>query len=516
MTVLGKMGRDLRYFFALRSFLRQTVDAAQARRFIEQRMRDREQNFLNLVEFAVYANPASPYLKLLRHAGIELADVRRLVDEAGLEGALEHLHNAGVYVSLDEFKGRKPVRRDDLEFSVNPASFDNPGPGAFMGATTSGSRGTPTLARLNFSHLETEADYMTLFFTGEVPRPMATWGIGLDSVALRYAKAGMNMEKMFSVLPPKPGVASWLARRWSWAANQVAGFRMPLTEFIPPDEVFRVARWLQEQTRRGTPAIVSCFATPAVRVCLAAREHGLDIAGTLFVANGEPFTPAKAEIVRRVGAKVKVGYAMMELGAIGRACGAPVELDEVHVFTDKLAVIQRERNTPSGRSIGALLYTSTLPNSPKIAINMESGDHGVLSQRRCGCMLEEYGFTTHLSGIRSYEKLTSDSVTFLGSALFELLEEVLPARFGGQVSDYQLVEEEVDGLPRVSIVVSPAVGAIDEEALVETALETLRKGSIGPASWTDLWTQGETLRVVRGEPYESRTKVLPLHILRAP
>lgn len=67
---------------------------------------------------------------------------------------------------------------------------------------------------------------------------------------------------------------------------------------------------------------------------------------------------------------------------------------------------------------------------------MESGDYGRVFERACGCPLEGAGFKTHLSNIRSYEKLTSESVTFLGSALFELLEDLLPARFGGQIADY--------------------------------------------------------------------------------
>ena len=60
--------------------------------------------------------------------------------------------------------------------------------------------------------------------------------------------------------------------------------------------------------------------------------------------------------------------------------------------------------------------------------------------------LAELGFTTHLHTVRSYEKLTSGGVMFMGSMLHELLEETLPARFGGSPLDYQLVEEEEDGV----------------------------------------------------------------------
>jgi hypothetical protein len=54
------------------------------------------------------------------------------------------------------------------------------------------------------------------------------------------------------------------------------------------------------------------------------------------------------------------------------------------------------------------------------------------------------GWTTHLRDIRSQEKLTAGGMTFLDTDLIRVLEEVLPARFGGAPTDYQLVEEEAE------------------------------------------------------------------------
>lgn len=104
----------------------------------------------------------------------------------------------------------------------------------------------------------------------------------------------------------------------------------------------------------------------------------------------------------------------------------------------------------------------------------------------------------------------------MGSLLIELLEEVLPARFGGAPTDYQVVEEEEQGLPRVSILVAPRVGDIDEPALIDTVFRALRTQT-GGELMTDQWQQGNTLRIVRREPYiNSRAKILPLHILTTP
>ncbi len=97
--------------------------------------------------------------------------------------------------------------------------------------------------------------------------------------------------------------------------------------------------------------------------------------------------------------------------------------------------------------MGALLFTTLLPTSAKVLLNFESDDYGViLTERECGCPIGELGFERHLHTIRSYEKLTSEGMNFVGGDLLRLVEEVLPSRFGGGPPDYQLVEEEVDGL----------------------------------------------------------------------
>ena len=148
-------------------------------------------------------------------------------------------------------------------------------------------------------------------------------------------------------------------------------------------------------------------------------------------------------------------------------------------------------------------------------LNVESGDYGTLEERSCGCPWEELGYSKHLVGMHSYEKLTSEGVTFLGADLHYVLEEVLPARFGGSPIDYQFLEEEEAGMSRVSLLVAPRVGEIDERDVFETVLKTLR-GVPGGREMTDQWRQGDTLRVVRREPYVTATaKILPLHILRA-
>ena len=134
-------------------------------------------------------------------------------------------------------------------------------------------------------------------------------------------------------------------------------------------------------------------------------------------------------------------------------------------MSDKIATIERDRLVGQGRSRSLERFPyPLLPASPKVMLNVESGDYGVRVDRDCGCGALPVAFRSHLHSIRSYEKLTSEGMSFLGSDLLTLVEQVLPARFGGNPTDYQLAERERDGLPIVSLVVSPSVGKIDDAA----------------------------------------------------
>ena len=92
---LAAEGRELaaavRYAAALPRFLRRRMNGDEARRRIRYGVERREEQFLNLLDRAVYRNPTSPYVPILRAAGAELGDVERLVREDGLEAALSRL-----------------------------------------------------------------------------------------------------------------------------------------------------------------------------------------------------------------------------------------------------------------------------------------------------------------------------------------------------------------------------------------------------------------------------------------
>jgi hypothetical protein len=160
------------------------------------------------------------------------------------------------------------------------------------------------------------------------------------------------------------------------------------------------------------------------------------------------------------------------------------------------------------------VYTTLLPSCPKLMVNVESDDYGVMETRQCGCAFGELGLTRHLRDIRSYEKLCSEGVSFLGTELLRLVEDVLPRTFGGTLADYQFVEREENGLSKVAILVHPRLSDIGEQRVLETVFAVLRSVPGGQVM-ASAWEHGHTVRVERREPYATGSaKVLPLHLVR--
>src|ERR1019366_182565 len=115
-----------RFALGLRTFLRNPPQPAAARAEVEKNLHNREGNFLRLAEHGIYGNAKSPYLKLLRNAGIELGDLARMTASDGLDDTLRSLRANDVYVSFEEFKGRTPIVRGSFRLDVSDKDFDNP------------------------------------------------------------------------------------------------------------------------------------------------------------------------------------------------------------------------------------------------------------------------------------------------------------------------------------------------------------------------------------------------------
>ncbi len=521
--MLSELSTFVRYAATLPGYLRRRMGSAEAEGRLRDALANRESNFLRVMQQGVYGHEKSPYLTLLRRAGIEFGDLQSLVTREGLEAALGDLYKAGVYLTLDEFKGRRPIERPGLHIPASLTAFDNPLLSRHYEGKSGGSRGTRTRVNIDLALLEHEAAYVHQYLDAFDlwHRPYAVWRpvppvVTALKWVLRLEKLGKPLDKWFSQTRHALRRGEWkfaLFTITTVAGGRLLGRRFPGPQHVTTDAPEPVSRWLMHVRQQGRPAVLDTIVSSAVRVCLDARARGFDISGTLFRLGGEPLTDAKARLIADVGCRALCFYSITEMSFVGAPCATPEAPDDVHLLTDKVAALVLPRVVGSG-SVDALIYTTLLPSSPKLMLNVESGDYAVISHRNCGCPMGRLGFTQHLRGIRSYEKLTSEGVTFLGTELLRLLEEVLPQHFGGAPTDYQLVEAEEGQLSRIFVVASPRLGDLDEGAVIELVLQTL-SAYPGGRAMTEHWRQGGTLKVLRREPYRTESaKILPLHLQR--
>jgi hypothetical protein len=511
------------YARSLPRFLAQPLSAEDARRRIAGDLAVREERFLTVIG-GVFADPRSPYRRLLGRAGIELGDVVALVRGDGIEPTLRRLRSEGVWLSLAETHGKEPVRRGSWTLAIDRRDLANRLVRGHFQASTGGSRSTGTSFWVDLRDvLHTSAYAVLLAHAFDLAgRRAAIWfpappGIAGTRRALWWSKSGVELERWFAQTVPRwrPGELRRAAFvRWTVEASRRASRPLPVPQWTPPTDALRVARWVAE----SGPGVV--FSTPSsgVRVCEAAREAGLDLTGAFFSFGGEAYTEAKDRTIRSVGARAESSYYVSELGGpLALGCPAGAAVDHAHLATDRVAVIDEERTLADGRVVRPLLVTTISPLTPQVALNLEIGDSAVHGRATCGCPFAQAGLAHTLHTIRSYEKLSTEGMHFVGPHLVALLEDVLPGRFGGGPTDYQLVEAEDErGRSRVLLAVAPRLGRLDEAAVAATALAFLRAEGPAERMMADIWASGGTLTVVRREPEVSRVgKVLHLHVERA-
>ena len=494
---------------------------------VEDGLRERERTFLLLLRKGVFGYSHSPYLPLLRWAGVEYGDIERLVTQDGIEAAMASLYDAGVHISVEEAKGRRPIERRGFHLAPTAEAFDNPLSAKDFEVAGGGSTGPRRRLSVDFDRIviDTACRYLVHEAHGFQDMPAALWravppGAAGITNALELAKFRHPAERWFT-----PFASSWRPRMVKSAlftacavfGGRLCGGLIPAPEYVPLDDPRPVADWLAAKVRQGTPAMLITPANSAVRASIAARDNGLDIAGTVFRVSGEPFTENKLRLVSELGARTFSAWAMSEAsGPIAGGCANREAVDDVHVYRNKIAILQRPRVLDDGETtVGALYLTSISTTCTKILLNLESGDYGELNRRRCGCLLEHIGFVEHVHTIRSYEKLTTGGMHFMGGDIATLVEEILPARYGGNPADYQFVEEEQDAVTRIGIIVSPRVGDVDPNALTATVLDFLGSRSRGDRMMATHWAHGRTIHVLRREPHCTVTgKIPPLRVLR--
>jgi hypothetical protein len=303
-----------RFATSLPRYLSTRLDAEGARAHLRSALARRSERFLETMARGVFAVERSPYARLLRHAGIGERDVRGLVADQGVEGALPALYDAGVHVRLAEFKGRTPIRRGSLNLEVCAHDFDNPSAARSVEMSTGASRGGGTRLRLDIEHYRQDTLYDALFMEAfglagrpyAIWRPSPPWTAGLKG-AMSHAAMGLGVERWFSQRETGLWPSHWpygLLTGYAVAASHLAGNPIPFPEHVPLEDAVVVARWAAGHVAAGRRPLLNTNAASCVRICIAAGGAGLDISGMLFRVGSEPLTPGKAAAVARVGANV--------------------------------------------------------------------------------------------------------------------------------------------------------------------------------------------------------------------
>jgi hypothetical protein len=514
-----------RFARRLPPFLRHPTDLRRAYAVQAQRRENRERTFLAAVRRAVYDYEPSPYRRLLEGAGCEYGDLERLVGGEGLEEALRVLASRGVYLTVDEFKGRSAVARGSGSFALDPDLLRNPASTFHLAVRSGGSRssGTPVLMDLEFVRGCGVNASILLDLWGDDGWRKAIWetpGAGARFRLLKYASFGARPERWFSQVDPAARqlepLFRWSERGTRWAAR-AARVGLPRPEHVPLDDPLPIAEWMAGVRRSGGRPFLFSFPSSAVRLCDAAIDRGRDISGARFLIGGEPITRARLDRVRRAGVQALPRYGTMEVGPVGYGCLEPEAPDDVHLLDDLQAVIQAPPSIQAAHGLPpeAVFLSALHPSSPFVMINVSMGDQAVVEERACDCALGRLGYATHLHTISSFEKLTAEGMTFFDASVVRALEEGLPARVGGGPADYQLIEEETErGRARLRLIVHPRLGTLEDAAVIDAFLEALGSASTIERMMEMTWRGAELLSVERRPP--EATQAGKIHHLHRP
>jgi hypothetical protein len=489
---------------------------------IRRQLANREQVWMDLVRRVVFSNPENPYHQMFDWAGCTYEDLKAGLERDGLEATLAVLHRAGVYLSHDEFKGKKPIVRGNRTIESGTASFHNPLVKGGMESTSGGSRsaGTKTFRGVPARLYGEARRWLRVREFGVQDREHVTVKAVLPAAdglmgCVVQSRMGLRAGPWFSTM-----TASLDAAHYRFATNclvtlaRLYGERVPYPVSLPADDYSPVSAWIGRRRREGVLSLVATYPSPGARVAAAALEKGHDIRDTIFFVGGEALTAARRRVIESAGAQVYPSYPISEIGGIGWACRQMTSGNSVHIAEDAMGVISyRRRAALTEVEVDSLLFTTLLEHGASVVINVEMDDCGVIEPATCDCTFSKMGFRRRIRDIASFGKLTGIGVTLVGTDVVRVLEEALPARFGGGVTDYQLVEQDGDIQAKLELRVSRRVKLDSLDEVRVFFLRELRQFE-GGAGASRIWRDTAALQVVHEDPLvTSRGKVLPLHLM---
>jgi hypothetical protein len=513
-----------KFLARLPSFLRNPVSLNEAEETLRLRLENRESYFLFLLKNTIYSHPSNPYRKMLDLAGCEYGDLEKLVRKEGIEQTLKELFHNGIFLSVNEYKGRTPVIRGTTKFNVSPLLLSNPLINPHLRTHSSGSSSKNIIVPLDLAFVrERSIDHRLLIEArGGSQWNCAVWGVPGNTDIVRVLElhcSGFHNIQWFSqVKQNAPGLHPryrWSTRAIRWAAI-LTRKEQPSPQFVPLNDPSPIVHWIREILDKGETPHITTWVSTALRICQAASSLRIDISGTQFTVGGEPLTIARQAMIQKSGAVAVPRFMSVETAYMGYGCLNPEHIDDYHSINDFTAIIQAGKEGEKyGLPPEALLVTSIRPTAPLILLNVSLGDQAELEKRDCGCPLDKLGWKNHLHSVRSFEKLTSSGMTFLDSDIMHVLEEVLPSRIGGTPLDYQLVEDETEGgNPRILLLVNPDLGPVNTEDVLHTFLQAIGKGSGAEKVMSLQWKSSGMISVQRERPRTTKTGKI-FHVLRS-
>jgi hypothetical protein len=483
----------------------------------------RETNWLDTLYKTIFSQPSNPYNGMFRLAGCSYQDLAHLVYREGIEKTLSILYREGVYLDHDEFKGLLPIVRFGKEIPSRPESFANPLIAGWFSGESGGSRSAGTMTCTGTKQLVHLSRYATLNaeefglreFNYIITRPILPSIAGL-LFALLYSRIGCSVGPWYAFGGKASNSYHYrLLTGYIVAMARLNGFQVPFPRHLPRDDFSPVSRWIARQASSSTRrCALQAVASTGVRIAASAITENADISGTLFFSGAEALTDGKRRVIESAGAEVFPAYWISEIGQIGHSCKNMNEGNSVHLFEDSVAVIEESKKACfSNSEVNSLIFTTLLSHAPYIFINVEMQDSGKLSEKPCDCVYGKIGFKRQISEITSYGKLTGHGMTLVGTDIVEILEKELPSRFGGNLGDYQLVEQEGSNQTEVVLRISPRACVKTPEAVKRYFMQQLRRYKGGALAWR-VWDHSETVKVIIADPLITKAgKQLPLHLI---
>ena len=485
---------------------------AEAKTRIRERMALRESRFLSLLEKGVFSVSSNPFCVLLKAADISLSDIKQMVAARGLEGALEELRDRGVYLTLEEFKGERSVLRFNQSFVFREEDFDNPYLGASLETVSGASRSSGTRTLFDTDFLTEWACYDALLFDmyDIYSMPLSIWLPGMPAYAgirglLSYTKIGKNVDHWF-LMHDKSGLQDvnkindrfmryvLKVKEWSGRGKTTLGY-------APLSRISDVLHWVVSNLGKYGKCAVFSYVSNAVRLCLQARRENVSIQGVIFIIGSEPLTTTKQKIIEDAGCIVAPRYVVTEFGPLAYACKEARGVDRMHLLQDSIAVIQGSSDVDAfeGKTDGVLFATNLLPTASKFLVNVETGDRGILSNSDCQCPWHRLGFALTVCQVTSYKKITVNGVTFSVSDIVDSVERLLIKTLCIDPVDFQLTEQEVEGVTQIVLFISPSVEVSDEK-ISSLVLDEIASINSRYKFLVSILRDGNIWKIVRKQP----------------